>query len=329
LLAFLNVKYAVEVTDGLYYNVTDTCRRDDSACIPPVRARVNPYEPLPRHFLAQAVAPGRIPLSSHVEGEEIAAPRGLVATAHPNGGAWLSWNAPWIQDMSFVLESRPSNETLQAGFQVLDRVGPSGRNYYRPDLAAGQEYLFRTKACRAENCSAYSNVETIAPAVSGFAAPSPVRLERMSKASIRVTWGLSRPDQFVVIERQRGPYAGYARIAVTSRGQTSASIGFSPRDFTDVVRLRACTSSGCSPHTEPIALFTVMDQAADRQLLLPLSVDPRKKSFAEGFAGPKTFSTEGLLDVKYIGDRIPGASRSRTISRPQRDVPPEMASVLG
>jgi hypothetical protein len=107
-----------------------------------------------------------------------------------------------------------------------------------------------------------------------------------------------------MIERQRGPYAGYARIAVTSRGQTSTLIGFSPRDFADVVRLRACTSSGCSPHTEPIALFTVMDQAADRQLLLPLSFDPRKKSFAEGFAEPKTFSTEGLLDVKYIGDRI-------------------------
>lgn len=308
LLSYLNVRYGIQVSNELYFNRTAQCTESKKACIPSFRLQENPFEPTPRHFFAGRVEPGGMPFARDRNSTELLPPRAVVATATGARGVLVSWNAPWSSDFGFVVESavdspEQARSLAKSTFRRSGQIGPAGRTFAATSLTPGRRYLFRVKSCRDISCSDFSDIAAVTVPHPGIAPPTDLRVTREGTDSIRLTWRSNNPDFYHVIERQRGPNARFKEQARTLPGKADVVLPYEVADAADAIRIQACSTLGCSPHSEPTSITEWVNTPQLDRRLRP-ALDLQDTSYVEGLSASKVLSTGGHLSVHYQGDTI-------------------------
>jgi hypothetical protein len=173
-----------------------------------------------------------------------------------------------------------------------------------PGLLSGATYAYRVQACDSRGCGELS-APVVAQLASGkLAAPKLLSVQAQSGTEALVSWSLDDQDATTTIEVYTSTEAKVGEPIDVPAGQRSYVVNTLRPLHNYLIRLRACTPDGCSPHSEDRPVSTPSSLSAfDFDGDLP--ADLTSQTVVDGLTAPMAFeTTAGAIRATYQGDRV-------------------------
>jgi hypothetical protein len=315
LLAALNVKYAIVASPSLLFNVpVDPARRGADAGPDDLTILENPLPVTPRTFFAERVTPRTLP-APPAWAAVLESPTGVSVFVTKEHAVHVAWQAG-DSDSTYQVYRRQVVPTPGTKDDLLGTTGRGATGLLDTVLVPGATYEYRLRACDSRGCSEPSQPVTAQVSVGSVVEPRQLAATPRSGTEVLVTWEPVDQAASVRVEiiASTGGIAA-PPVEVPPGIRSSVVSGLRPlRDY--VIRLRACTSAGCSPHTAPerVSMPSALT-GADLDGVIP--ADPADESIVEGLEVPLVLaSAAGAIDADFREpDRIRIAVEPATVER--------------
>lgn len=292
LLSILGVKYAVPVSDNLYYNQIKNSV-DVSECPEyKIDALKNPFNVIPRQFFAGEVVP-------YKENGVLSSFSPIDISIVSNSQVELSW---WLalRDGDIEVQMRPDSDVK---YHTIGRLSPiSNAKFPIGGLIVGKTYFFRLHKLQPEGkLPVFSDPISFRMPLVDKEQPVITKISRIDHNHALVFWKQPIKDGFMRIEVRRGIDDIFTQIADIPASKGFAKIKMpEPMDI-NAVRIQSRMNDAVSPHSKPYLLGSSADYYSPLIKKFFIS-DPKNTALVEGSIEPGLYFSGGPLHASYRGD---------------------------
>lgn len=290
LLGILGVKYAVLVSDNLYFNSFEmTSSGHDCGAATEVKVLKNPFPVLPRYYFAESAQV----LKNDQNIPEIS---GINIRIVAQGQLELEWWSP-MRDGAIEVQLRSKKEST---FQAVGHIPPINDGRLRVGgILEGGEYVFRLRKLDAKGRENFvsDELDVFVPKISG-AAPKITEISRGDRGKSYVTWVKNPGAINMKVEVRHGIDGEFMPVAEVPASDGGAWVPLNEPVQANAVRIQSTFSSGVSPHSDTVLLGKTSESFG---LLVRkmFGEDPRLSVSVEGAVADRRYATDGLIHAIY------------------------------
>jgi hypothetical protein len=292
LLSLLGVKYAIPVTENLYYNQQKNIALPADCAGLEIKLLKNPYSVIPRQFFAGQV----IPFKDNGTWSSFSA---IDTSLIGSGQVELSW---WLalRDGDIEVQLRSEDE---ADYRTIGRLTPmSMARFPVGGLSAGKSYFFRLhKLQTSDKPSVYSDPARFQMPLVEKEAPKITKISSIYRNHISVTWPKAIDESIMRIEIRRGIDGVFTPIADVPASKGVAEITLIEPVKNNAIRIQLLMNGSVSPHSEPVLLSSVANQYSTL-IERFFANDAKYTALVEGSVPSGLYFGEGSINASYRGD---------------------------